>query len=123
MEDDSLTFYEKFGFVVIWETLAEYLQTITSDPEITNNLVILSEFYKQLDCNLDFIIKSKDLDKINPLLFDIQGIVNVDRSFFKLQATKFDSQTTELAQTREDQLEKAQDKLMVIKLQYLKTKN
>jgi hypothetical protein len=103
--------------------ISRYLGTITSDPEITNQLPNLSEFYQQLDCNIDKFFYYGKSGSSNPLLFDIEGLINLDLSFFKLQATKFDSQTTELAQTRGNQLEKAQDKLIIIKLQYLKAKN
>lgn len=83
----------------------------------------LSDFYTQLDSNLMAVSVYDRFSSSNPLLFDVEGLINIDRSFFNLQATKFDSQTTELAETRTHQLEKAQDDLTIIKLQYLQAKN
>lgn len=59
---DSIEYYLIFGVVVHWETLIEYLETVSLDPVVNNDILYLKEFYFVLDNVIDnnFILKNKD---------------------------------------------------------------
>lgn len=118
--DGGSSYYEKFGFLVVWETLVEYLETISLDPSMSNDIPILNEFF----IDLDNFFNSNNIDlNDNLFLVDIENMPKLDWSFFKTQSTKFDDQVNELKHIREEQYRKLNTNSMMIKLKFLSTKN
>jgi len=113
-EDDGFgLFIDDLDSIVVWETLVEYLQSITLDFEMNSDIPLLIEYFNNLD------IMISNVKNINLLLSDTEQSLKKNWSFFRTETTKFNAETTKRVHERSIQFQRAKIDLWALKLRYL----